>query len=311
VSSLVEAGLGSAERLLGSRFLIVVLLPVLFVSGVSGLVALAATGHTPGDALRAWQHYSGSAQVVAALLILLGLVGASFVLALFHLPVLRLLEGYWPQSRLLRPVRRRWTDRQRARARAGWDRVRALREAGEPTGSSALAARLLTAYPPPPRIAQGCLPTALGNRLRAAEYYPLERYGIDATVIWSRLRPVLPPEASERVTAARTVLDGTISVLWLSAVFGAVWPIALLIVGGHGTLVLLCLLAWPVVWAAHRAAAQAAVAYGQEVRVVFDLHRHVLLRHLQIDVPRDIAGERGLWTGLTQFYLRNLPFEGP
>jgi hypothetical protein len=53
------------------------------------------------------------------------------------------------------------------------------------------------------------------------------------------------------------------------------------------------------------------VAYGQEVRVAFDLHRHVLLRHLQIDVPRDIAGERGLWTGLTQFYLRNLPFERP
>ncbi|TLS44998.1 hypothetical protein FE633_17840 [Streptomyces montanus] len=309
MNTLLEVGLGSAERILGSRFLIAVLLPVLVAAGGSGLAALAATDHTPGDALRAWQQYSASGQLMAALWILLGLIAAAYVLALFHLPLLRLLEGYWPQTALLRGLARRRTERQRSKARAGWDRVRELHDAGERTGGSTLAAQLLTAYPPPPRLEQGCLPTALGNRLRAAEYYPLERYGIDAVVVWARLRPLLPPEATDRVTAARTALDSAISLLGLSAAFGTVWPVVLLR-GGHATLAALTLLAWPVAWAAHRASLQAATAYGQEVRVVFDLHRHALLRHLELAVPDDPAAERILWDDLAQFYLRNVPFSG-
>jgi len=311
VNTLLEVGLGSAERLLGSRFLIAVLLPVLLATGTSGLVALSATGHTPGDALRAWQHYSASGQLMAALWILLGLVGAAYVLALFHLPLMRILEGYWPQSGALRSVCRRSIERQRAKAEAGWNQVRSLNEQTEQTRSSALAAQLLTNYPPPPRLAQGCLPTALGNRLRAAEYYPLERYGIDAVVIWPRLRPLLPPEMSNRINAARTTLDTTVSLLGLSAAFGTIWPIVLLAKGGHNALAALCLVAWPITWAAHRAVLQAAGAYGQEMRVVFDLYRHALLHHLELGIPREATAERCLWDGLAQFYLRNMPFALP
>ncbi|MEV1076784.1 hypothetical protein AB0I98_00745 [Streptomyces sp. NPDC050211] len=307
MNTLLEVGLGGAERLLGSRFLIAVLLPVLLAAGASGAVGLAAAGHTPADALRAWQEYGASGQLLAALWVVLGLVGAAYLLALFHLPVLRALEGYWPDRPALRGVRRRRTDRQRARARDGWARVAELREAGEHTWASALSGHLLAVYPPPPRLAQGCLPTALGNRLRAAEYYPLERYGIDAVVVWPRLYPLLPPEATGRVSSARTALDAGVSLLGLSAVFGTVWPLVLLARGGHLPLAGLTLLAWPVVWAAHRATLQAAGAYGEEVRVVFDLHRHALLRRLELAVPADLEQERRLWDELAQFYLRNLP----
>ena len=67
MNTLLEVGLGAAERVLGSRFLLAVLLPVLVAAGASGGVALAATGSTPGDALRAWQRYSASGQLLAAL----------------------------------------------------------------------------------------------------------------------------------------------------------------------------------------------------------------------------------------------------
>jgi hypothetical protein len=308
VSTLFEAGLDSTERLLGPRFLIAILLPVLLATGTSALVGLAATGHTPGDSLRAWQHYSASGQLMAGVWIALGLVGTAYALAFFQLPLLGVLEGYWPQRGVLGSLRRRRTERHWRKAAAGWDRVRALRDKAEQADSSALAARLLAAYPPPPRLPRGCLPTALGNRLRAAEYYPLERYGVDAVVIWPRLRPLLPSEASDRVTAARTALDGTVSLLGLSIAFGTVWPVVLLIMGGQEALAALCLLAWPVAWAAHAAALQAAIAFGQEVRVVFDLHRHLLLRHLDLDVPCDAAAERRVWDDLAQFYLRNVPF---
>ena len=38
------------------------------------------------------------------------------------------------------------------------------------------------------------LPTRLGNVLRAAELYPLHRYGIDIAVLWTRLTMLLPDQ---------------------------------------------------------------------------------------------------------------------
>jgi hypothetical protein len=155
-------------------------------------------------------------------------------------------------------------------------------------------------------LADGCLPTALGNRLRAAEYYPLDRYGLDAVVIWTRLRTLLPPEAAERVAGARTALDATVSLLTVAALFGTVWPIVLL-ASGHSALAAWCLLAWLLAWLAYQTALQASVGYGQEIRVVFDLHRQLLLSHLGLDKPSDPAQERRLWDDLSQFYQRNVP----
>lgn len=307
MNTLLEVGLGAAERVLGSRFLLAVLLPVLVAAGASGGVALAATGSTPGDALRAWQRYSASGQLLAALCVLLGLVAAAYLLALFHLPFLKLLEGYWPETAPLRGLRERRTARHRRRAEALWRQVADLHAEGARLRGSALATRLLTAYPPRPRLADGCLPTALGNRLRAAEFYPLERYGIDAVVIWPRLVPLVPAEATARVAAARTALDSTVTLLGLAMAFGTVWPLVLLATGGPGPLTALTLLAWPLAWGAYRAALHAATAYGQEVAVTFDLHRQELPRHLGLDAVADAAAERRRWDDLAQFYLRNLP----
>jgi hypothetical protein len=308
LNTLLEVGLGSAERLLGARFLIALLLPVLLATGASTLVGLAATENTPGEALAAWQVYSASGQLMIALWAGVGLIGVAYVLAFFHFPMLRLLEGDWPQKGLLGSMRRVRVRHHQGKAAAGWERVEELSGKAERTDSSALAARLLVAYPPPTRLLGGVLPTAFGNRLRAAEYYPLERYGIDSVVIWPRLRPLLPTEASDRLTAARTALDGSVSLLGLCIAFGTVWPFVLLVAGGHNALAALCLGALPLSWIAYNAALHAAASYGQEVRVVFDLHRSLVLRQLEVDIPQDAATERRVWDDLSQFYLRNLPF---
>lgn len=303
MTTLLETGIGGTERLLGSRFLVSVLVPVLLAAGASALVLTISTGHTPAEELRAWQHYSGSGQLLIAVWVALGLLGVSYVLGIFHLSLLRVLEGFWPSAPAMR---RRRIRRHRAKAEAGWTRVRQLAAGDDQTGATALAAQLLASYPPPTRLANGCMPTALGNRLRAAEYYPLERYGIDAVIIWSRLRPLLPPEATDQATGARTTLDATVSLLVLATAFGTVWPVVAL-ADGHAALAAFCLLAWPVALAAHQAALHAAAAYGQQVRIVFDLHRHVLLDHLGIAAPDDAVEERDLWDSLAQFYQRNMP----
>ncbi|MEU2232871.1 hypothetical protein [Streptomyces vietnamensis] len=307
MNTLLETGLGAAERLLGSRFVLAVLLPVLLAMGATAAVVLAATGHTPQDALRAWQTYGAAAQLLAALAAVLALVGAAYVLALFHLPLLRTLEGYWPEGGGVGALADRRCALQRRRAMRAWRRVDALHAAQQPTRASALASRLLAAYPPRSRLAYGCLPTALGNRMRAAEYYALERYGIDSVIIWPRLYPLLPPESAARISAARTGLDGPVSVLALASLFGTVWPLVLFAGGDHPALATLTMLGLPVAWIAYRAALQAASSYGTEICVAFDLHRHLLLRHLAIPVPADPAVERLLWDDLAQFYHRNVP----
>ena len=305
MSDLWEAGLGGAEP---ARSALSVQHPAPCAAGGAG-VALSAAGHTPGDALRTWQDYESSAQLLAALSTTAGLLGVCYLLGFLQLPVLRLLEGYWPQQGVLGRLQRRRTGRQREKATAGWERVNALHEASDHSAASALAARLLVAYPPPSRLSDGCRATALGNRLRAAEYYPLERYGVDAVVLWTRLRALLPSDAADRVAGARTALDATVSLLAVLAAFGTVWPIVL-VIRGDLPLAAVSLLAWPIAWIAYRAALQAGVSYGNEIRVAFDLHRRLMLRHLDLDVPSDPDEERRLWDSLSQFYQRNVPL-GP
>jgi hypothetical protein len=309
MTGLAEAGLSGMERLLGRHALVTTLLPIVLAAAASGAVVLAATDRTPGDVLAGWQRYSGSAQALAVVGTLLAVAALAYLLTTFQLPLIRILEGYWPDRAPLRGIARRRTDRHRRRVGDGWNRVRAAHQAGEHVRAAATAAGLTTAYPPPGRL-DACLPTALGNRLRAAELYPLERYGIDSVVIWPRLYPLLPDAAAGGLATARATLDATVMITVLSALFGTAWPIGLAVQGGHLRLAgLVLLLGWVVAWAAHRAALQAASAFGDQVKVAVDLHRRELLRHLEIGVPGDLSAERRVWDDLTQFYLRNLPPE--
>jgi hypothetical protein len=305
VIPLLETGMGSVERLLGARFMIAVLLPLLVAGCASALVGVAAAGHTPDDAVKAWQRYSASGQILLGFGAAVGVIAAAYVLASFQTSLLRFLEGYWPAW--LGGLRRRRIDRYQRAARVGWSRVEALHGDGRHTEGAALAAKLAVDYPPPGRLADGCQPTRAGNRLRAAEYYPLERYGIDAVVIWIRLLPLLPAEAAKRIASARTALDAAACLFALAVGFGLVWPIALVAAGASGSLAVWCLLAWPVAAAALAAVAKAAVPYGQEIRVAFDLYRSLLLQHLGWQIPADPFEERRMWTDLAHFYQRNLP----
>jgi hypothetical protein len=154
------------------------------------------------------------------------------------------------------------------------------------------------------------MPTRLGNVLRAAELYPHERYRIDAAVIWPRLRLLLPEAAADGLVEAQTALESLLLLRTLAAMFGLVAPVALVLAGASWLLVLASLLAWPVSWISHRSALQAATEYADRIRTAFDLYRLDLLKHLEIDVPADLAAERMVWDDLTQFYFRNLPLSG-
>jgi hypothetical protein len=276
-----------------------------------------------GGGVAAWAYHRSWAQIGAKLqglstveavalgigaLILVSVSGIAVQRA--TLPLLRLLEGYWPPWIALPVIRRR--DRRIRRLLEERERLAAkLREetasAEERRRHLALDRRLrLVPVEHNPDELVRRMPTALGNVLRAAESWPTDKYGLDAVKCWSRLWLVLPEAARTELTAARTVLDQAAGLL-LWAVLFVVWtvwawwaaPIAIV-----------------VAFAAHRMVLSSAVVYGELLEASYDLHRRALYEAVRWPQPTSPADERALGEALTEYLWRGSdrpfpPFGGP
>jgi hypothetical protein len=157
----------------------------------------------------------------------------------------------------------------------------------------------------PPSEAQ-VMPTRLGNTLRAAEEHPRTLYGLDLAVVWPRLQPLLPKEASDLAQNARVPLDLMITISWFSALFGL--PLVAYGAIGADTSWLAIVLAGAgvlaVAYCAYRVAAVAALGYGETLKALVDLHRLKVFTALGIAVPTDRAAERRLWQDLSRALYR-------
>jgi len=66
------------------------------------------------------------------------------------------------------------------------------------------------------------MPTRLGNLLRAAERKPLEKYGLDAILCWSRLWMLLPDAVKKDLQESRADLNNAARV-WLWSLLFCGW----------------------------------------------------------------------------------------
>jgi hypothetical protein len=238
--------------------------------------------------------------VVLGLLALL-IVTAQAVKAL-TLPVLRLLEGYWP--RLLRPIRGRLVRRvkqRRDRQAARWRQLQARGE--ERLGAEELAEliRLDRRLRRIPLLPRQQMPTRLGNILRSAESRPVRKYGLDSVVCWPHLWLLLPETTRSEIGAARVQLD--------LAASGVVWGALLLI--------------WtPWTWWAppvaaivmvvcYVATARAAMRYADLVEAAWDLNRGELYNTLRWPLPETPAAEYEAGRAVTSYLLRGARGQTP
>ena len=289
---------------LGTRFRFVSLLPTALLA----LYALAlywsgAPGQAP-EVARVITHAQKAADW-AGFLLALGIVVVALIAEPLQVSLIRVLEGYWgesPPGRLLAAPGKalhRWRrDRlDRRQRRQGGTRGAVMGSDGKAARQQAAreqAARRLRTYPP--RAAT--LPTRLGNVLRAAEHRAGSRYGLEATVAWPRLYPLL----GDKLTG---VLDDLRDQLDLAARFCVAFALA--------TVLSVCFLAdygwWLAVAAVtflgallcYRAAVSAAAAYGEAIEAAFDLHRFELLKALHLPLPADLARERVANQRLSRF----------
>jgi hypothetical protein len=196
------------------------------------LVLVALTGATRGfqGSLDWWKGQSGTAQALllagyVAWLVIFGVLTVNWQVAL-----VRLFEGYWPDSRLWRRVDERFRKRSRDRWKELDERDRKLeeaeiaaREAGSAEVGRAAARRLalsrqLVIYFP--SSVEDVMPTRLGNVIRSAELYSWERYRLDSVVVWPRLETTFENGLPDPVLDARTSVDLMVTLSAFSVLFG-------------------------------------------------------------------------------------------
>ncbi|MCZ4510745.1 hypothetical protein O3Q52_21645 [Streptomyces sp. ActVer] len=276
---------------------------------VGGLLAWVL-GHGGTQSLEPTADWLKQQPAVAqAVLVLSGLVGvAGTGLAVERLtrPCLTLLEGYWPNRprRLLR-ARSKMVDRATAKRTAALNRMQEL--AGAVHTMTATPAQrdeyvrmdlTLRRIPGGPQV----MPTRIGNVLRAGETRPIDKYGLDAVVVWPHLWLLLPDTARGELAAARKALDSSVSgCVWglLFVAFTPLTPWALPV--GLGFAVVAAKL-----WIPGR-----AENFADLVEACFDLYRSDLYGRLRWPLPMNPAAERSSGREITKYLLRGLGGPSP
>lgn len=226
---------------------------------------------------------TGTAALLGVAVVALVVVTTSHLLVgRLTMPVLRLLEGYWPA--VLGALRERRVTRWQAKAQE----LTTPSLPGKPARyTPAVASAKLRAFPPHPQV----MPTRIGNIVRAGERRPATWYGLDAVIVWPQLWLVLPEQPRADLVAARGALDRTVTAfVWalLSCGLSLVWPPAALIGAG----VAVTIWRW---WIP-----AAATNYATLVGAVFDTHRIALYDALRYPRPPTPADEPALGRALTR-----------
>jgi hypothetical protein len=298
--------LSESAKGLGIRFTTVGILPTLFLFLLTlALLWSGAPGVRPKLGLVIQRLTALEASDAIALV--LALLLFSFVMHPLQLSLVRLLEGYWGPSALAAAAARWRTSRHLERRRALERIVEKFTAEGGTQSAAAWSAyqdaawRLRHLYPSDERV----LPTALGNALRAGEDLPDSKYGLDATLVWPRLYPLLSERLTNVLEDQRNQLDFSVR---MSAVFvlGGVISAAFLV--RHGAWVLVPITLMALGWLSYRGAVSTALVYAEGIQSAFDLHRFDLLRSLHLPLPRDMNEEQETNRSLCAFLRQGFPY---
>ena len=287
---------------LGRDFLFSAFFPVLFFVGTSIALFIEITRGL-GASLDAWVKLPAQIQALYILSGLIIVIFLAYLIRNFQYVINRLFEGYWSRIPILAGLRKFRVKLYKKH----WEYLDALaRSTSTLQEAIEIIAEQLAFYPPPNHLDK-LMPTRIGNILRAAEIYAYDRYGIDSTIIWTRLRPLLKTEAIEPLEDKKTTLDSMLLMSFLATIFTIVWCPVLAIYTDRWDLFLLCAFGLPLAWICYQTAVQSALAYGEQIKATFDLYRNDLLKTLNRPIPSDADAERKEWLRLTRFFYRNLP----
>lgn len=286
----------------GQYFVLAFFFPTLAFVGLNVALAIEVTQGLETFLAR-WEKIPLATQAILLAAALALVIALAYILYNFQYSIVRLFEGYWLRVPLLRRLAKGRVDLHHAR----WMELK-NKAATEPENRQEYVYEQLTFYPPPTHLDK-IMPTRLGNILRASEIYAFERYGIDSTIIWTRLHPLLKPEVVTALEHRKMARDFMLLAAFFSALFTAFWAPILILFTNRGDLFLAVMAGWILAWLFYENAVQSSVAYGEQVKVIFDLYRGDLLKALDRSVTPETEAKE--WKRLGNFFYRNLPLPKP
>ena len=300
---MISPALQELRSYFGRDFLLGVFFPVLIYLGVNLALYFEVFKEGLGVALADWEKLLLQTQILSILTVLIIITVLSYLIYNFQYSITRLFEGYWPHIGIFRWLRNKRTGLYQRR----WDYLKA--QIGPDSKLTAaemdeIAQEQHTFYPPKAHLHR-LMPTRLGNILRASEIYALDRYGIDSVIIWTRLNPLLTDKATISLQDSKIAMDFMLLMSVLATTITLIWCPLLAIFTNHLGLFLLCALGWPFAWICYQNAVQRSFDYGEELKAIFDLYRHELLKALNRPIPADIDAERKEWQALSFFFYYN------
>jgi hypothetical protein len=307
-----------------------------FIFYMGGLAVWIQRFKWPAKLIEEFTRYPDLVKIAALGAILFVITTLAFVVQKLDLVVIRFLEGYWPQwlwqlrtphyrklraklsnenqslrgkeserraelQRLRVAIDSQNIDSQGANSLSAEDRDRylELKKSLLNESEQAKLIRVIQSLREMPILEVDPMPTRLGNLLRAAERQPLNKYGLDAVVCWSRLWMLLPEPVKKDLQEARTELN-TAARIWLWSIlfcgwsllgqsWWTTWPIAVGLISA---------------WCAYQWAIDAARNYGELIEASFDLYRHLLYQAMRWELPADPQEEHRVGGELTRYLLR-------
>jgi hypothetical protein len=155
-------------------------------------------------------------------------------------------------------------------------------------------------------MSENLMPTKLGNILRSAEIYPLRCYGMDAIVFWPRLYCVLPDDFRLDFEQFVSEYELPLVISFLAGLSGVIISVLALYTGQSLETVLAIVFVSSIVsWLSYAAALSPAAQMAEQMKVAFDMYRHLLLE--QWPTVADIEDECEAFGLIRKFILQKAP----
>lgn len=284
----------------GTRFLVVTLLPNIFLFGyVTFLIAAGAPEHSLSlsRALALLDHLTAYGIVA----IFLGVIAVSVAIHPLQVPLIQLIEGYWWAF----PFGQNFADHATKRFREEQARVQNyLDDLPDPanrdwaTRNSASQAQLRRDWLP--ESEEDLRPTDLGNTLWTGETTAGDRYGLDLNIALPRLIPFMSEKVLTELRDRRNQLDAAAR-MCVMAGLATVISVGLLI--RYGPWLFLAVATYLLSWASYRAAIAAARGFSIILAAAVDLTHLKLYDALSLKRPADL-GEEIAWNAVVMNFLK-------
>lgn len=276
---------------LGTRFLVVTVLPNLLLTAYVGfLLAAGAPTHSPSltHALKALDALTGRQIIILLVAVLI----MSVAINPLQTPLIQLVEGYWQRLPFGRAMEKRCTERFRRELQWVEQQIAEARnrqQRGEwDSGAERSFKEVLYRKNWLPSSEEDLLPTALGNILTTGEIRAGDRYMLNLDVAMTRLIPLLSDPTLADLRDRRNQLDAAVR-LCVASGLGTAVGLGLLL--WHGDWLFLPVGTYLVCWLCYESAVAAARGFSNGLAAVIDLNHLRLFDAMQLERPSSLAEE--------------------